>query len=312
MKEYCFGVDVGGTTVKIGMFKTSGELVESYEIPTRREDNGKNILPDIAQFLCLKLKEAGIDKSEVEGVGIGVPGPVLENGVVNKCANLGWGRFNVSEKLEELTGFTVRVDNDANVAALGECWKGSASGYESMVMITLGTGIGGGIIYKGKPINGFNGASGEIGHMPVLYGEEETCGCGKRGCLEQVASAPGIVRTAKKLLKEQNTPSELRSLETITAKDVFDYAKTGDAVAEMAVEHFTFYFAAAMAHVAAVIDPEIFVLGGGVSNAGSFLVDAVAKSYREKAFHASADTKIVLASLGNDAGMYGAAKLVIG
>lgn len=312
MKEYCFGVDLGGTTVKIGLFGTSGNLVESYEIPTRREENGSRILPDIAASLMGKLEELGIDKSEVEGIGIGVPGPVLDNGIVNKCANLGWGMFNVADELRELTGFPVFVGNDANVAALGEYWKGSATGCSSMVMVTLGTGVGGGIILKGNPVNGFNGAGGEIGHMPVVYDEEDTCGCGKKGCLEQVASATGIVRTARKLLKETNEPSALRDLENITAKDIFDLAKDGDAVAVLSVERLSFYLGTALAHIAAVVDPEVFVIGGGVSKAGNYLIEAIEHNYREKAFHASRNAKIVLASLGNDAGMYGAARLVIG
>lgn len=312
MKEYCFGVDLGGTTAKIGLFGTGGNLVESYEIPTRKEENGSRILPDIAASILAKLEELGIDKSEVEGIGIGVPGPVLDNGIVNKCANLGWGMFNVADELRELTGFLVCVGNDANVAALGEYWKGSASGCDSMVMVTLGTGVGGGIILKGKPVNGFNGAGGEIGHMPVVYDEEDVCGCGKKGCLEQVASATGIVRTAKRLLKEMDTPSALRELEIITAKDVFDLAKDGDALAVQSVERLGFYLGTALAHIAAVVDPEVFVIGGGVSKAGNYLIDAIVDNYREKAFHASRNAKIVLASLGNNAGMYGAARLVIG
>lgn len=312
MKEYCFGVDLGGTTVKIGLFGTAGNLVESYEIPTRKEDNGSRILPDIAASLLAKLEELGIDKNEVQGIGIGVPGPVLDNGIVNKCANLGWGMFNVADELGELTGFAVRVGNDANVAALGEYWKGSASGCDSMVMVTLGTGVGGGIILKGKPINGFNGAGGEIGHMPVVYEEEETCGCGKKGCLEQVASATGIVRTAKKLLAESSMASKLRELPEITAKDIFDLAKDGDELSVMAVDRLGFYLGTALAHVSAVVDPEVYVIGGGVSKAGNFLIDAITEHYYKKAFHASRNAKIVLASLGNDAGMYGAAKLIIG
>lgn len=312
MKEYCFGVDLGGTTVKIGLFGTGGNLVESYEIPTRREENGSRILPDIAASLMGRLAELGIDRSEVEGIGIGVPGPVLDNGIVNKCANLGWGMLNVADELRELTGLPVFVGNDANVAALGEYWKGSAMGCSGMVMVTLGTGVGGGIILKGTPVNGFNGAGGEIGHMPVVYDEEDTCGCGKKGCLEQVASATGIVRTARKLLKETNEPSALRDLEDITAKDIFDLAKDSDAVAVMAVERLGFYLGTALAHIAAVVDPEVFVIGGGVSKAGNYLIEAIEHTYREKAFHASRNARIVLASLGNDAGMYGAARLVIG
>lgn len=312
MKEYCFGVDLGGTTVKIGLFTKDGQMLESYEIPTRKENNGNMILPDISASLLNKLEERNIDEDNVYGIGIGVPGPVLDNGVVNKCANLGWEVTDVSGELYELTGIPVKVGNDANVAALGEYWKGSASGCSSMVMVTLGTGVGGGIILNGRPINGVNGAGGEIGHMPVIYDETEFCGCGKKGCLEQAASATGIVRTAKKLLAASDKLSSLRNISDITAKLVFDEAKSGDEIAIEAVDKLGFYLGTALAGIAAVVDPEVFVIGGGVSKAGDFLIDVIEKSYRQKAFHASRNARIVAASLGNDAGMYGAAKLVIG
>lgn len=311
MEKYCFGVDLGGTTVKMGLFDIEGNMLESYEIPTDKSDNGANILSDIANSINSKFEERGISKEEVCGVGIGVPGPVLDDGTVNKCANLGWGVFNVANELSKLVGVKVVAGNDANVAALGEYWKGSASGCESMVMITLGTGVGGGIILNGKPVNGINGAGGEIGHMPVVYDETESCGCGKKGCLEQVASATGIVRTAKKLIDKSDKTSKLCAIENFSAKDVFDMAKDGDALAIEAVDVLAFYLGTALSNIATVVDPQMFVVGGGVSKAGEYLIDKITESYKSKAFHASKGTSVKLASLGNDAGMYGAARLVL-
>lgn len=311
MKQYCFGVDLGGTTVKIGLFKTDGSKVTSYEIPTRKEENGKNILPDIAAAINEKTAEYKIDKTDIAGIGIGVPGPVLDDGTVNGCVNIGWGVLNVSKALSELTGMPVQVGNDATVAALGENWQGGGKGYDSMVLFTLGTGVGGGIIINGRPINGSHGAGGEVGHIPVVYDETEKCSCGKCGCLEQVASATGIVKETKKLLAKETIDSALRKYENITAKDVFDEAKAGDELANKAVAKLGKYLGIAMAHVAGVVDPEVFVVGGGVSKAGQFLIDAITDNYRQNVFYPSRGAKIMLATLGNDAGMYGAARLVI-
>lgn len=311
MKDMCVGVDVGGTTVKLGLFRIDGKLMTSFEIPTRKEENGKYILCDIAAAIENCLEEQAIEKERVAGVGIGVPGPVLDDGTVNNCVNLGWGVINVSEELEQLLHLPVKAGNDATVAALGEMWQGGGKGSESMVLFTLGTGVGGGIIINGKPVNGEHGAGGEVGHMCVVYDETETCSCGKKGCLEQVASATGIVKEAKKFLLESDKPSTLRNYEMITAKTVFDEAKNGDILAMEAVDKLGKYLGIAMANVAGVVDPEVFAIGGGVSKAGQILLDAIERNYRKYAFHASRDAKIVLAQLGNDAGIYGAARLVI-
>lgn len=298
MDKMVYGVDVGGTTVKIGLFDENGNMLHSTEIPTRKEKDGSLILPDIAEYIN-RNKTA-----QVCGIGIGVPGPVLEDGTVNKCVNLSWGVINVEKELEKLTSLPVKAGNDANVAALGESFRGSASGYNDVVMITLGTGVGGGVIIGGRPVNGYYGAAGELGHMPVVYDETEKCNCGKCGCLEQVASATGIVRVAKKI-------GALSDRESFTAKDVFDEAKAGDALCVKAVDKLGEYLGIALANAACMIDPECFVIGGGVSKAGEYLIENIEKWYRMKAFHASRETKIVLAQLGNDAGMYGAAKLIL-
>lgn len=311
MKDVCFGVDVGGTTVKIGLFRLDGQLLDSFEIPTRKEEKGRYVLGDIADALAKEMADKNIEKERVAGVGIGVPGPVLDDGTVNICVNIGWGVINVANELGALTGLPVKAGNDATVAALGEMWQGGGKGHENMVLFTLGTGVGGGIIINGKPVNGSHGAGGEIGHIPVVTDETETCSCGKKGCLEQVASATGIVKEARKILAKSDEPSSLRKHENLSAKDIFDEAGKGDKLAQEAVEILGKYLGIAMAHVAGVVDPEVFVVGGGVSKAGQYLIDVIEKNYRHYAFHASRDAKITLAALGNDAGMYGAARLVI-
>ena len=312
MKKYAFGIDVGGTTCKIGFFETNGKLIDKWEIKTNTENNGAAILSDIAQAVDNKLAQEGISKDDVQGVGIGVPGPVKSNGVVNRCVNLGWGIVNVEEELGNLTGLKVKAGNDANVAALGEMWQGAAKGCKDVIMVTLGTGVGGGIIVDGKIVAGAHGAGGEVGHACVEPEEEAVCNCGNHGCLEQMTSATGIVRLAKKYLASHDTPSSLRERgESISAKAVFDALKEGDAAAEAIVQEFSEYLGRALAVFACVVDPEVIVVGGGVSKAGQILIDGVAKYYREAAFIACKDTPIVLASLGNDAGIYGAAKMLI-
>ncbi len=311
MKKYGFGVDVGGTTVKMGFFETDGRLIDKWEIRTNTQEHGREILPDIAHAIDNKLAQEGISKSEVEGVGIGVPGPVRSDGVVNSCVNLGWGVFNVAEELGSLTGLKVKVGNDANVAALGEMWKGGAMGCSDVIMVTLGTGVGGGIIVDGHIVAGFNGAGGEIGHITVNNDEIEPCNCGQYGCLEQYTSATGIVRMAKRKLAKSNDETSLRKFSDLTAKDIFDEAKAGDTVALQLVDDLGEILGSALSNVACVVNPEVIVIGGGVSKAGQILIDTIQKHFVETSFHACRETRFELASLGNDAGMYGCMRLVL-
>ena len=312
MKPYAFGVDIGGTTVKIGLFETEGNLLEKWEISTRVEENGSRIIPDIADAVNGKMQERKMTPEDVQGIGIGVPGPVLNDSIVNRCVNLGWGVVDVSKEMRQLTGIeNIAAGNDANVAALGEMWKGAGEGHENVVMITLGTGVGGGIILNGKIISGIHGAAGEIGHIKVSDDEKLSCGCGKKGHLEQYASATGIVRKAKEILENTAQDSVLCHKDEITAKDVFDAARDGDEPAVEAVRFACQRLGLAMAHIADVIDPEVFVIGGGVSRAGEILLNGVKKYYRETVFHASENTEIALAECGNDAGIYGAVKMIL-
>lgn len=308
--QYCFGVDVGGTTVKIGLFRIDGSLIEKWEIKTRTEDGGEAILPDVAASIIDKTKEHNIEKTDVVGIGIGVPAPITKEGFVQRTANLGWRCKNVKSDLEGMTGFHVNTGNDANVAALGEMWKGGGVGYQNQVMVTLGTGVGGGIILDGHILTGSSGSAGEIGHICVNNHETDCCGCGKRGCLEQYASATGIVRLAKKKLAE-NSENTVLNVEAVTAKDVFDAVKSGDKIAMEIAEEFGSYLGYALANIAVLLDPEIFVIGGGVSKAGEILLQYIEKYYQEKAFWAHKNAKFALAKLGNDAGIYGAAKLAL-
>ena len=307
MEKYVFGVDIGGTTVKIGLFFVDGELLDKWEITTRTDDGGAYILSDIAASIENKMTEKGLSKDEVKGVGMGVPGPVKEDGTVIKCVNLGWGVFNAAEELSGLIGLPVKVGNDANMAALGEYWQGGGKDYNTVVMVTLGTGVGGGIIINGKMLAGVNGAGGEIGHMTIDLEENDVCNCGKKGCLEQYASATGIVRLANRALQTSDKPSKLREVKYISAKEIFDAAKNGDNLALDLVEEHGRRLGLALSNVAEVIDPEVFVIGGGVSRAGEILINATKKYYQQYAFHACKNTKFELATLGNDAGMYGGA-----
>lgn len=313
MDKVCFGIDVGGTTVKIGLFTTEAKLIDSYEMPTRKEDNGSHIMPDICAAIEAKLVEKEITRADLLGVGIGIPGPITKDGTVLNCVNLGWGMFNVEEKLSQmLGGVTVKAGNDANVAALGETWQGGGRGFEDLILMTLGTGVGGGVIIGGKIVTGSNGAAGEIGHMPVVEGEDaQLCGCGKKGCLETVGSATGIVREAKILLDRSSEDSKLRIIEGFTCKDIFDAAKDGDVLALQVVDKLAYYLGTAAASIAAVTNPQVIVIGGGVSKAGKFLLDKIEDVYMEKAFQACKNAKFALATLGNDAGMYGAAALIL-
>lgn len=312
MKKYCFGIDVGGTTVKMGLFTTEGELLDKWEIPTRKEDGGSYILNDVAASVEAKLAEKNIAKADVAGAGIGVPGPTLDTGYVSICVNLGWKDKNPANELSELLSIPVKAGNDANVAALGEMWKGGGEGYLDVVLLTLGTGVGGGIIINGEIAPSHRGVGGELGHITVNPDEEATCNCGNHGCLEQYASATGVVRIAKKLLAASKEESSLRTLETVTAKDVFDAAKAGDHLAVEAVEVLGKYLGLVVANVALTVDPDVFVIGGGVSKAGQVLIDVITKYYHNFAkIIGDNKAKVVLAKLGNDAGIYGAARMVL-
>ncbi len=313
MSKKCVGVDVGGTTVKLGLFEIDGTVLDKWEVVTRKEDGGKSIIPDIAASINAKLEEKGIDKADFVGAGMGVPGPVMDNGFVEKCVNLGWEKVNPAEELSALLGgAVVKVGNDANVAALGEMWQGGGKGYTSLAAITLGTGVGAGIILDQQIVNGSKGMGGEVGHITVNLSEPDKCGCGAKGCLEQYASATGIVKEAKRALAKTEEASVLRDIDNFSCKDVLDAAKAGDAVATAVVDGCMKYLALVMQQVSYVCDPQIFVIGGGVSKAGQYIIDVIRRHYNSLAILKEEKADIALATLGNDAGIFGAARMILG
>ncbi len=289
MSKRYYGIDVGGTTVKLGLFSENG-LLNKWEIPTDKTENGKNIIADIVRSL----------PGPADAAAIGVPGAVLSDGTVNRCVNLGWGVCRPGDEFTALTGIPCRMCNDANAAALGEHWLGGGAGFDSIILITLGTGVGAGVVEKGRLVIGAHGAGGELGHICVEPGEEEPCGCGNHGCLEQYASATGITRLGR-----------LAGLGDLTAKDIFEQAAAGNKAALFVVDKACDYIGRGAAMACAVFDPQAVVLGGGVAKAGEFLRLRVERAFQKYAFHACRETRVCLATLGNDAGIFGNARLAM-
>ncbi len=310
--KYAFGVDVGGTTVKLGFFEETGRLLTRWEIPTRPENGGSAILPEIAAAIEDCLARHGVEKAEVRGVGIGVPGPVDDDGNVNRCVNLNWGVFNLHQTLGALTGLPVKAGNDANVAALGEYYDGGGKGSRSMLMVTLGTGVGGGFIWNGQILNGAHGVGCEIGHLTVDRSPEALpCTCGKRGCAEQYASARALGRLARERLDRDGEPSLLREQDEVSARTVFACAAQGDRVARDLVDELCDVLGLTIANGCCMLDPELVVVGGGMSKAGPALLEGLIPRFEHHMFHACKGTKFALATLGNDAGIYGCFRLAM-
>ncbi len=307
MRKYLLGIDIGGTSIKLGKFNLVGDLLEKWSIRTNSENKGEKILPDIVKSI-----KKNVSISEVKGIGFGVPGPVRNN-IVLSCVNLGWGMKNISDEVHQLIAdfeVKVKVENDATVATAGEKFKGVAKGYKSVVMFTLGTGIGGGIIINDQILDGIDGTAGEIGHIHIDTIHGFKCNCGKTGCLETVASARGIVNVARANMERYTLPSPLRKIKYLSAKKVFDFAKMGDELAKKSISESMAYLAKAMAYVSYIINPEIIVIGGGVSYAGDFIIAEIEKHYYKEVEPFISHTHFALASLGNDAGIFGACYLV--
>ncbi len=315
-KDFIFSIDLGGTTVKLAIIKTDGEIIEKWEIPTNKKENGKWIVDDIYSSFMSKIKQSGLVKNQFTGVGMGAPGPFLPDGTLIRAVNIGLENYPLKQILEETFSLPAFVENDANCAALGEMWQGAGKGLKNLICITLGTGVGGGIIANGRLISGITGGAGEIGHITVRPNDGYVCNCGKTGCLETVASATGIVRTAEEYVSRTQEPSSLNLLYEekngkITAKDVFDLLP-GDKGAEKIVDRTAYYLGSALGTLSTLLNPEAIVIGGGVSRAGDKLLTPVKKYYEKFAFPPTRhDTKIIPAKLGNDAGVFGAAYLVM-
>lgn len=316
-EQWIVGVDLGGTTTKIAFINLNGEILQKWEIPTDNANEGQNITRNIANAINQKLADLNEQKSKLIGIGMGAPGPIdYETGVVLNVVNLGWkDNFPLQESLHSLTDLPVVIENDANCAALGEMWNGAGKGARDLVCVTLGTGVGGGVIANGDIVRGINGAAGEIGHITSIPFGGAPCNCGKSGCLETIASATGIVRLAKNELSKDDAKGPLAVILSengdVTAKDVFDSARNGDELAKKIVDEVAFHLGYALANIANTLNPETIVLGGGVSRAGGLLLDAVKVNFSMFAFSAVRDsTALSLATLGNDAGAIGAAWLI--
>ncbi|WP_430482256.1 ROK family glucokinase [Rossellomorea marisflavi] len=311
--KWLVGVDLGGTTTKIAFLSTYGEILHKWEIPTDKSDSGKHIIVHIAKSIDAKLEQLDVKKEQLIGIGMGAPGPVeMRQGIIYEAINLGWSEHTPLKDLIELeTGLPAVIDNDANCAALGEMWKGAGNGAKDLVCVTLGTGVGGGVITKGEIVHGIRGAGGELGHITVVPKGGYSCNCGKTGCLETVASATGVVRVAREKLKSSTEDSVLRDLKAIGAKQVFDAARAGDSLALKIVDQLAYYLGLSLANLGNVVNPEKIVIGGGVSKAGKTLLEPVMNYFKRFAFpKVRTSTTIDIATLENDAGVIGAAWLV--
>ncbi len=307
MKKYIYGIDIGGTTIKMGLFTQNGELLKKWEIKSDSSEQGKNVIKDIYRSIIKTTPNL----DEVLGYGFGVPGPVVRNNV-SVVVNLGWKNINLKDELQEkLQNSNIKVANDANVAALGEAAYGAGKGKSEVAMLTLGTGVGGGIVVGGSLVEGFDGAAGEIGHLFVDSKYDFQCNCGNKGCLETVASATGIRNVYYKMKETYNGNSTLYSLQKPSAKAIFDAAKRKDDLALKVVEEATRNIGYACSVLSIMTNPEVIVIGGGVSKAGELLYSGVRKHFKHYSFAAVETTKIVGATLGNDAGIFGAARMVI-
>lgn len=308
----CFGIDIGGTTVKIGLFAENGVILEKWELPTRKERTPNGLFLDIRDSITDCLQKRGMKKEEILGIGMTAPGPVTQDGILHGADNIGWGDVALAEEAERSIGISpVCVGNDARLAALGEVVYGAGKGAKSILMVTLGTGVGGGVVLNGRVLLGESGVAGEIGHITVNPFETVHCNCGKRGCLEQYASATGMVRVARQLLAERSEPSLLRQSEPLTAKALWDAAKAGDALAQEITDRVCAYLGMALADAVYLVDPERILLGGGVSLAGELLLQKVRRAYQSRVFPHSREKEILLAGLGKDAGIYGAVALLL-
>ncbi|MBS4750577.1 ROK family glucokinase [Carnobacteriaceae bacterium zg-ZUI78] len=316
MSKKLLGIDLGGTSVKMAILTLDGDIQQKWTIPTNILDNGCHIVPDIIASIQHHLHLYQLTSDEFLGIGMGSPGQIDENlGTVIGAYNLGWSTTQyVKKDLEKALNMPVFIDNDANVAALGERWVGAGNNANDVVFITLGTGVGGGIIANEKLVHGVKGSAGEIGHL-IVEKNGFTCTCGKKGCLETVASATGIVNLARAFAEKYAGSSSLKELVddgSATAKDVFDLAKQSDVLAEQVVEAFAKYLGVACSHLANILNPAYIVIGGGVSAAGEYLLEKVDTYFKEDTFiTARQSTQLRLATLGNDAGVIGAASLVL-
>ncbi len=306
MKRYIYAVDVGGSSIKYGVFTYDGKLLRSFKKRTPKSKSPEAFLEEIADT----IKHQSEPINEIVGVGFGLPGPVIDDTVYG-AVNLGWGTVNVKEVFSQFFNedLFVVLENDANIASFGEALYGAGASYKDMVLFTLGTGIGGGVIHNGSIVSGADGAGGEVGHITVDHKYNFTCGCGRKGCVETLASAKGLKNLVKYFLKHESFDSKITSTR-ISAKQVVDLAKEGDALALKVVDEMALGLAKAASAVSVITNPEVFVIGGGISAAGDFFTEKIAAHYKHLAFKPVLNTEFINARLGNKAALYGAYALV--
>lgn len=325
--KYCIGIDVGGTTIKMGLFGEDGSLYDKWWIPTNPGNNGLIIYDDASMSVRRKMEEHSVSMKDILGVGVTMPGPVCSDGKCGYCNNLGIsGGYPAAEISKRLDGVKAIATNDANAAALGEMWMGAGKGYSSLCMVTLGTGVGGGIVTAGEIVSGTHGAAGEIGHIKVEDNEKEQCNCGGYGCCEFYASATGIVRVARRMLASGDplVPADEHSGimypesglalfgNSLTARDVCDLAREGDELAVKVIDFAMDKLSKALSEVIYIVDPEVFIIGGGVSEAGDYITEKIKTGLvRYTSLLRTKERNVVIAKLGNDAGIYGAASLAL-
>lgn len=306
-----FGVDIGGTNIKIGLVSAGGTLQKRWEMPTDTRDSGRFILRDIAGILREILSHEGIPAGDMAGIGLAIPGPVERSGIVNHCLNLGWARVNASKELRELTGLPVLTGNDGAMAAWGEMWQGAAKAAETFVMLTLGTGVGGGIVINRRPLAGHDGSAGEVGHILINSDEERACVCGNRGCMEQYGSARALETAAADCIARNPDAETTLKRGSLSAKDVMAAAMQGDALAGRLVDTLCEALGKGTGILGTIVNPELFIIGGGLAQAGPFLLGKIREAYRRYAFHSARQTPFALARLGKDAAVYGCARAVL-
>jgi len=314
MDNILLGIDIGGTTVKIGMVNDDGEIIHKWEIPTTIGDQSHLLVHHIWKSILEQVDSLSLKTTQLCGMGIGAPGFINnKTGIVHEAVNIGWKNYHLADEFKEISGLPVFVENDANVAALGENWKGGGNHAKHLIAVTLGTGVGGGIITDGAVLTGESGTAGEIGHL-TIDPDGYDCNCGRRGCLETITSATGIVNQAMDVIAT-NPESKLaifyKDQGGLTAKDVFSFAHTGDPLSQEIIDHTADVLGRALANTAIITNPSIILIGGGVSKAGDQfigLIDTYFKNYALKRISENCEVKI--AELGNDAGMIGAAYLV--
>lgn len=306
------GIDLGGTSIKMAFITQDGLILNKWDTPTNTTDNGINIPSEIICSIQYQMERASISMDQIIGIGIGAPAFLeMNTGFVYHAVNIGWRNFPLKETLEKLSGLPVFVDNDANAAALGEMWKGSGEGSQTIIFVTLGTGVGGGIIINGEIVHGTNGMAGEIGHIMVEPGGGAPCNCGKSGCLETVASATGLVRITKEQIDHNQASILYKKKEFLTSMDIFSAAEQGDDFAISMIDRMGFYLGSVLSNLSNALNPEKIIIGGGVSKAGELLLNPIRHYFSTYALpRVNEGAKIVRASLGNDAGMIGAAWLV--